>query len=1090
MKNVKKAISLLLSLMLVLGAVAVGGMTASADDDGIVWNAAENRYEISNYAGLKAFADIVNGISTMFETNPSACAVLTADIVCKNNPADTGYATDWTPIGKDSGHKYTGTFDGDGHKITGLAFNDSSAVIAGFFGDVEGVKDGDETVGGIVKNVGLEDGKITGNRIVGGVVGFNVAGLITGCYFKGAVSGDTQIGGITGYNDSGTVENCYNTGEVSGSNRHIGGVVGYNNKATVRNCFNTGKISGSSFVGGVVGRVSTDSSSTNISVTNCYNTGEVSGSDSCGGIIGCNHNSIVSNCYTTGNINPGSSASKIGIIAGLCEGINGGTVTLKNCYYDSDIITGFSVIGAKNGEVETSITGLTTAQMTGTDALSNMTGFAGTDWLTKADGADEDSGKYYWFYPHLKGFAYDSDPTVENWPAKAEVTVKLSEYSFGYDGESHMPTVTSVTIGDTSIPEGTIVTYSKYGSTWGTESELAPTDPGKYRMTISSGDEVVETKYFTILSPDSDYTVNYYKLNGESWSSDSVNPVDAGNYKAVLTFLKEKVTGEGVTYNPDESHTPIEKEFKITPKDITVTAASEEFTYDGTAHSNNNYEVDGLVGSDAITAVVTGSITYPSESPVPNVLESYEFTSGSPGNYNVTTVNGKLTMSNASVAITITSASGDWIYDGNAHSDNTVKVTNGELLTGDTLVATATGSVTNVSDTATGNNPIAEGYKIMHGDVDVTANYTITAVNGTLTIKPASATVAITGHNNTTPYDGEEHTVSGYDVKISNPLYTESDFKFSGTAEAKRTDAGTTNMGLAADQFTNTNPNYDVTFNFIDGYLEVTAINVYVSVKGNSATEDYDGSEKSATGYTATASNSLYDVENDIEFSGTAEAKRTEPGNESMGLDASQFSNKNANFNATFTVEEDGKLTVNPVIKFVNEDGSELQSGAVAYGEKPEYKGDTPAKAASDGSTYEFAGWSPEITEATANATYTATYKSTAIGLELGEIENSTGYKEDQTFTVDTSSLPEGAEVHWFVNGEDVSTGDSYTVEEPTDDYTVQAKAVDKDGNVIDETSAEKVKVKNSIFDKIKWFFSNLLKNFLDAIFGDFSKIC
>ncbi|MBO7446201.1 MAG: InlB B-repeat-containing protein, partial [Bacteroidales bacterium] len=78
-----------------------------------------------------------------------------------------------------------------------------------------------------------------------------------------------------------------------------------------------------------------------------------------------------------------------------------------------------------------------------------------------------------------------------------------------------------------------------------------------------------------------------------------------------------------------------EGELTITPKAVTVTAASEEFTYDGTAHSNANYTVEGLVGSDAISAVVTGSITYPSESPVTNVLTSYEFTAGTPGNYTV-----------------------------------------------------------------------------------------------------------------------------------------------------------------------------------------------------------------------------------------------------------------------------------------------------------------------------------------------------------------------------------------------------------------------------------------------------------------------
>ena len=54
------------------------------------------------------------------------------------------------------------------------------------------------------------------------------------------------------------------------------------------------------------------------------------------------------------------------------------------------------------------------------------------------------------------------------------------------------------------------------------------------------------------------------------------------------------------------------------------------------------------------------------------------------------------------------------MYDGSAHSDSTVTVTEGELLSGDTLVATATGSVTNVADTKADNNPIADGYKAMH----------------------------------------------------------------------------------------------------------------------------------------------------------------------------------------------------------------------------------------------------------------------------------------------------------------------------------------------------------------------------------------
>ena len=172
--------------------------------------------------------------------------------------------------------------------------------------------------------------------------------------------------------------------------------------------------------------------------------------------------------------------------------------------------------------------------------------------------------------------------------------------------------------------------------------------------------------------------------------------------------------------------TAVAGKLTINPKAVTVTAKSEEFTYDGTAHSNTGYDVEGLVGNDAISAVVTGSITFPSESPVTNEVTSYEFTTGTAGNYSVTTANGQLTMTTAEVAITITAASQEWTYDGKRIQNTTVTVTKGELLTGDTLVATATGSVTNVADTKDGNNPIAEGYKVMHGEEDVTANYVIT----------------------------------------------------------------------------------------------------------------------------------------------------------------------------------------------------------------------------------------------------------------------------------------------------------------------------------------------------------------------------
>jgi hypothetical protein len=107
--------------------------------------------------------------------------------------------------------------------------------------------------------------------------------------------------------------------------------------------------------------------------------------------------------------------------------------------------------------------------------------------------------------------------------------------------------------------------------------------------------------------------------------------------------------------------------------------------------------------------------------------------------------------------------------------------------------------------------------------------------------------------------------------------------------------------------------NYEITY--VNGRLIVTPAKITITIKGNQDEVDYDGNEHSVKGYKASSDSDLYD-ESKISFTGSDEAKGTEPDTYMMNLAADQFSYSDGNVEATFQVE-DGYLHIKDADTYV-----------------------------------------------------------------------------------------------------------------------------------------------------------------------------
>ena len=285
-------------------------------------------------------------------------------------------------------------------------------------------------------------------------------------------------------------------------------------------------------------------------------------------------------------------------------------------------------------------------------------------------------------------------------------------------------------------------------------------------------------------------------------------------------------------------------------------------------------------------------------------------------------------------------------YDGTAcTADASGKVFT--LPIGDTLTITPTAEgVKDYNSSLDENNTYSYSITNANSYGDVTANY------GTLSITKCPLTIK--ADNKTKVYDNDAATDPKLTATVTGVVSGDTINYTLSRAEGQ-------NVGEYAITVTSgNNPNYVVTVEA--GTFSITAKEVALTW---SDTEfPYDGKSHAPV---ATVSNLADGDTCEV----TIDGAQTEIGDD-YTANATALSNPNYKLPADAST----KFKIyGCAITFVDEDGTELQSGVVEYGTTPSYTGKTPVKAATAQYSYEFLDWSPTITEVTGDKTYTATYK-------------------------------------------------------------------------------------------------------------------
>ena len=395
-------------------------------------------------------------------------------------------------------------------------------------------------------------------------------------------------------------------------------------------------------------------------------------------------------------------------------------------------------------------------------------------------------------------------------------------------------------------------------------------------------------------------------------------PTLVGEYKATLSVK-----------NPNYTASEASVYFEITPitTEVKVKSFDDTFTYDGTEHTKNAYDVlwannaspitdKKLPNGDLVTAEITGKVKDVKDTALENnTIEKITITNAEGVDVtncysNKVKAAGKLTVNPISTPIVVTAGSETKVYDGTELTKNTYTNTDGVLLPGDMLKVTITGSQKFVGSS---NNTVSN-VKVMRNGEDITSNYTMgTHVNGVLEVTSAEQPLAIEDQyvkvNGSILLSYLEQSVTGNEGNIDFTIKSGTALTYDATNEeyvagATEGDVVMTVTAAKMDLGGDNTPEWKETSkDFIVHVVNKTDVNI--SGLSNNETFTYDGNPKMPTGTISVNAGTVNVSDLEVLYEGTGSTtynSATAPTNAGTYTVTYKVPDTNTNYTGTFSV--------------------------------------------------------------------------------------------------------------------------------------------------------------------------------------------